>query len=428
MGKAPVERRSTSDGGGQAVVADTAPRQRQSGVADTGANVKRTLKVACVVLDGRFGGPQSRIIQVATRLRSRGVETAVLLPAAQSEFFQERLRDAGIPAHMLRMRYLSLKPVKLALNFLELPRVVCRMRKDLRKERADVVHCNGIWQPHGVLAGKLAGAKVLMHLNDTNPARSFKLIFRLLAPLIDGYVVAGQRVNRVYFGTRGRRWFRRPVFEVQDPADVERYDPARVKPDPKVAALLGVKVVTVANINPLKGLEYFVEMARLVSSKAPGVQFFIAGARLGSQQAYADMLERMVHTYALTNVHFLGRVSNVDQVLKASDIYVCTSTQEASPLSVWEAMAMEKAIVSTDVGDVSLFLGDGTCGYVVPVGDVQTLADRVLALVGDAALRERMGKGAREAATQFVSLDRCVERHEEAYRTLVQGKRPLRHA
>ena len=41
------------------------------------------------------------------------------------------------------------------------------------------------------------------------------------------------------------------------------------------------------------------------------------------------------------------------------DIYICTSNNEASPLSVWEAMSMEKAIISTDVGDVGKFIDDG---------------------------------------------------------------------
>ncbi|RLG33440.1 hypothetical protein DRN98_03915, partial [Methanosarcinales archaeon] len=63
-------------------------------------NSKKTsnmpIKVANIILDGRFGGPQNQILQVAERLKKYEIETIVIIPKKDSEFFYSKLVEKNI--------------------------------------------------------------------------------------------------------------------------------------------------------------------------------------------------------------------------------------------------------------------------------------------------------------------------------------------
>ena len=111
------------------------------------------------------------------------------------------------------------------------------------------------------------------------------------------------------------------------------------------------------------------------------LHFSIVGQFLDSQKAYFEKLNNLKNDLNLQNVVFYGASHDVRSVLKAADIYVCSSIAEASPMSVWEAMSMGKAVVSTDVGDVSCFIKNDINGFVVPIKNPGLLADRVNTLI-----------------------------------------------
>ena len=78
-------------------------------------------------------------------------------------------------------------------------------------------------------------------------------------------------------------------------------------------------------------------------------------------------------------------------LLKRFDIFICSSLSESGPMTLWEAMSMAKPIVSTDVGDVSHYVHDEENGFVVPIGDVDQLTNRILQLLNDEIICKRFG-------------------------------------
>ena len=97
---------------------------------------------------------------------------------------------------------------------------------------------------------------------------------------------------------------------------------------------------------------------------------------------------------------------------------MCSSDNEASPLSVWEAMSMEKPIVSTDAGDIGKFIANGTNGYLVNVGDEIALGKKIKRLFLDSNLRKKFGKLARKTAIKKLDLKICAQLHLSAYQAI----------
>ena len=85
-------------------------------------------------------------------------------------------------------------------------------------------------------------------------------------------------------------------------------------------------------------------------------------------------------------------------------------------------MAMEKPIVSTDVGDVCQFINDGVNGFIVPVGDVRQLAEKIAILIENPSIRSEFGKRARITAIEKLDLTIAVRRHVEVYRAVLENR------
>jgi len=183
--------------------------------------------------------------------------------------------------------------------------------------------------------------------------------------------------------------------------DTALFDPEKVVKDPVIAVYAGLKIVTVGNINPTKGVEYFIEMASILNQWYDNLSFFVVGPHLDSQKVYSDKIIGLMKKCDLKNLHFCGSSENIPSILKAADIYVCSSIAEASPISVWEAMSMAKPIVSSDVGDVAKFIKDGVSGYIVPIKNAPAMAEKVGLLIENADLRKEVGTNARKIAVIF---------------------------
>jgi glycosyltransferase involved in cell wall biosynthesis len=284
-----------------------------------------------------------------------------------------------------------------------------------KKERFDIIHCSGgSWQYKGLIAGKLAGAKTLWHLNDTGMPPVILFFLKILATrFADGFIAAGQRVKDFYTPHIGSS--DKPIFEIQAPVATANFDSQHVKADKAVNSKEGIKIISVGNLNPLKGYEYFIEMAERLNQIHKNLHFFIVGPDFESQRIYVNRLYNLKRQFNLNNLNFYGACHDVRQVLKPADIYVCSSITEASPISVWEAMSMGKAIVSSNVGDVPRFIKDNKNGFIVPCRDSQALAAKVDTLITAPELRKNFGKRARQTAKQFLDISVIVQNHLNAY-------------
>jgi glycosyltransferase involved in cell wall biosynthesis len=84
------------------------------------------------------------------------------------------------------------------------------------------------------------------------------------------------------------------------------------------------------------------------------------------------------------------------KLLAESDIYVLPSHNEGLPMSVLEAMAMHQPVVTTRVGGIPELVSDGVDGLLIDASDQDALANALSTLLGDAALRGRLGQAARD--------------------------------
>jgi glycosyltransferase involved in cell wall biosynthesis len=152
----------------------------------------------------------------------------------------------------------------------------------------------------------------------------------------------------------------------------------------------------------------------IVRQDKPDVVLRVAGRTTSA--AYDRAVREFVAAQGLQrNVEFLG-LQDKDRLLDEyarCAVVLLASVQETAPMTVIEAMAAGKPVVATRVGGVPHLVENGSSGFTVAAGDVESLASRVLTLLDDRDLRRRMGQRGRELAQRF-----RVETVADAYRRL----------
>lgn len=378
----------------------------------------KPIRVANITEEGRYSGPPARIAAVAEKLNAQGIETWVFYPRRISERLANELQARGVSQAPMSLHRLTLYPPDLLMFVLLFPYEVWRLYRALRERRIDIVHCNGSWQWKGMLAAKLAGIPAIWHLNDTGMPRPIRWIFRIIASrCATAFIVAAKRTGEYYLA--GNALSTRPCTEIQAPVDCRRLNPENVAPAAQITALAGPRILSVGNVNPLKDFPTLIRAAVHLRDRF-GLQpsIVIVGYMFDSQKRHIAEIESLIRTSGLKNIRLLGPTDDVAGCLAAVHLYVCSSRLEASPMAVWEALAMGLPVVSTDVGDVQRLNEKGRFGSVVPVGDAEAMAEAIQALLADAENRAITGQRARKFALEQLDLDLCVRRHAEVYQSL----------
>jgi glycosyltransferase involved in cell wall biosynthesis len=179
-----------------------------------------------------------------------------------------------------------------------------------------------------------------------------------------------------------------------------------------------VQVVSiVANFRlDVKDHPTFLRSARRVLEIKPNVRFLLAGEGplLDDVKAYADSLG--LHDSAF----FLGQAESVAELLAVSDVCVLSSKSEGFSNSILEYMAAAKPVVVTDVGGAREMVVDGSSGYIVPVGDDEAMADRIISLLCQPDRANAMGEAGRAVVEQRFSVTERLRKTTTLYEALLR--------
>ena len=208
------------------------------------------------------------------------------------------------------------------------------------------------------------------------------------------------------------------VVSIPTGIDVERFSPG---PAAQARAALGldpdgVVIGIVATLRSWKGHRHLFEAFAGLADR--GARLVVVGD--GPQR---EALEALAGELAIADrVRFTGNQADVAPWMRAFDVFCLPSyANEGVPQALMQAMACGLPVITTAVGSIAEIVQDGDTGLMVPPEDPASLRAAIERLLGDGALRARLGKNAHEAALQRFGEERMVERMLEVFTTVAKA-------
>jgi glycosyltransferase involved in cell wall biosynthesis len=290
----------------------------------------------------------------------------------------------------------------------------------VKKEEPDIIHLHGYGSANfGRMIIPFVKVKTLVHEHVTDPN------FPAYQGLIDGWLSRwtdwGIAVSNSVkdFTVKKRRLPADRVEVIFNGAPLDRFNPPSKETIIREKQKLGLRPETtvvgaVGRLDEQKGFKYLIEGAAQLAGDGFDGRFVIVGDGPLMAELKGSAQQLGVENYFI----FTGFCSDIRPVQAAFDIQVFPSLWEGTPLTLFEAMAMEKAIVSTNVDGLGEVLRHEENALVVAPHDPDGLAEGIARLWADIQLRERLAVTAKRDSKHY-DIQSTVNQIQKVYEGLV---------
>ena len=305
--------------------------------------------------------------------------------------------------------------------------LAAKMAEVAREHRLDLFHVHYAI-PHaiaGFLAQQMLGAgapKLITTLHGTDVTlvgqdRSFFEITRFGIDRSDGVTAVSRFLRQM---TLDEFQIKNGIEVIYNFIDLAAYCPTRAYKDRAAFARPDERILLhVSNFRPVKRVLDVVRILERVNRDVPSVLLMVGeGPERSSAQALARRLGLQ------DRVRFLGTQESVQELAAMADVFLLPSELESFGLSALEAMACGVPVVGSDSGGLPEVVKDGETGYLLPVGEVEAMASRVIDILRDEERRGRMGAAGRRRAEELFGADRIETQYERYYEKIQGSEKP----
>jgi glycosyltransferase involved in cell wall biosynthesis len=387
---------------------------------------ERGLRIVHVIARLNVGGASLHVLQLAAAQRKRGHEVLVVAGtlAPGEESMEYLVDELDVPLRRLPALQRELSPRRDAEAIREVGRVI-------RTQRPDVLHT------HTAKAGGVGRVAALL-ARSRRPA--------VVVHTYHGHVLHGYfgRTKETFYRrlerALGRRTSRLVAVspEVRDDlvalgvAPASRFEvipygfdlSTRVGGDggarERIRAELGAGAETfvVGWVGRLTAIKRPLDLVRVLAALVErGADALLCVVGDGPDRQDVERLARKLGVE--DRCRLVGFQTELPPWYAAFDVLCLTSANEGTPVAAIEALAAGKPVVATRAGGTETVVDDGVSGYLVPVGDVDALVDRLAELAANPDQRAQMGSRGAELTRERFGLERMVDDVERLYRSLL---------
>ena len=307
-------------------------------------------------------------------------------------FFEHKIRDMGCKFYCIPMENRSMNIVSLGRYTRELSRLIEKINPDI------VFSFQLKPNTFGVLAAKKAGVKNIYSMVEgagdvfINNTLKWKLVRFVVCRL---YKKAFRNVRKVFFLNEDdkQEFIERKLVQSEQceiihgiGVDLERFSYRPIKNRRTF--------LMVARMLKTKGIYEYCECARLVRKKYPDAVFNYLGAE--GNVKVADIQEYIDDG----SVRYLGTTNDVRPYLEECTAFILPSYREGLPMSIMEAEASGRAIITSDNVGCRDTVREGYNGFLVEKGNAQGLAEKAIRCIEHPEEAEQMGKNSRTFAEE----------------------------
>ncbi|MEW6131168.1 MAG: glycosyltransferase family 4 protein [Acidobacteriota bacterium] len=184
-----------------------------------------------------------------------------------------------------------------------------------------------------------------------------------------------------------------------------------------------LSVACIGQLTPEKGQEEFVRAIGQISQRRSDVEYLIAGVEQEDGEPFTHRLKELAEFLGIAGrIRFMGYVHHIPELLAAVDVVVVPSWDEGFSLVTIEALACRRAVLASNVGGIRGIIKDNVTGALFPAREVNALAQKLLWILADSTMRDRLAmQGQIDASARF-GRDNVIDQIEALYTGLLTKK------
>ncbi len=369
-------------------------------------------KICYIDEDGRFGGPQQRMMLIASELLRRDIKVEFLIPNNEVEIFKKKLIDKKLNFHQLNINRLSLRPKYLLKYLFFFFYEIFIIINFLKRGNYDLIQANSTPQFKAIIASIILKIQCVWVIEDSYFPMIVVKIFELLAKVSNCKIVyTSERVFEFYFKKNPKlKNFKKEIFA---PVDQKIFNINNIYGIPDYIDKNKITITTVASLVPVKGIEYFIDAAETLYDQNQNLDFIIAGPSISSQKKYFKLIKKKLE--GKKYIKYIGMVENVAELLFNSQVFVCSSLSEAGPITVYEAMSMKLPVVTTNVGACNQVIKDNVSGLIVNTRSADNLSKAINKIIKNDDFKTKLAENAYIFSKDFFSVKRITDEYLRVY-------------
>jgi glycosyltransferase involved in cell wall biosynthesis len=375
------------------------------------AGKRRPVPVLLMVRELNLGGIEHDVTKIAIHIDRSRFEPYVASYNAHGRRYDE-LQQANVPVLHLPLKSLISKAAAVAAS---------RFWSHIRKHRTQLIHAYDASAIFAVPLARIFRVPVVVssqlgsrNLLDAKTHGQLRWTDRMVDAvvvnceamrihMVEDENVPRSRIELCYNGLDTHEF-----FPLQEP-----------KPDPVSTASLVIGTICV--LRPEKALGVLQEAFARIHHFDPAMRLLIVGSGPELQRLQENSRRLGLDDCCI----FLPATPQVPKFLRAMDIFVSCSSSEAFSNSILEAMASGCCVVASRVGGTPELIEDEDRGLLFGAGNVEELAQKLLRVIQNVALRKKLGVRAAEFAASKLNMQIAVQRTMEIYETLLYRKKAL---
>ena len=180
-------------------------------------------------------------------------------------------------------------------------------------------------------------------------------------------------------------------------------------------------VACIGQITPAKGQEEFIRAAGRIVNMRSDTEFLIVGEEKDSDGDFTAQLIKLSESLGLgERVRFMGKIRHMPELFAAVDIVVVPSWDEGFSLVTIEAMAARRPVIASNIGGLGQIVSDNSTGLLFPPRDVRALTEKLIWMLSDAPLRERLAVHAQKDVYVRYGREQIIDRIEALYTRVLE--------
>ncbi len=358
-----------------------------------------------------YGGAEHHILLLARNLNKEKYKiTLICSKYKQLDEWCKQWMDHGFPVHRLKVAHKHD------------PRHGGQLKKILKKEKPDLLHIQ-LWNPgacrYAFGAVDKKKTKVLATEHDPFPLSGLKNSFKKKCLKKTDFEIAVSNANRKML-LKLYPQLKNKIVTVHNGIDLEEFrkplihfvnqQKLHIKQRIFNAKADDFVIISVAALHERKGLNYLIEAFAKVAEKKEKVKLTIVGE--GPER---KKLEKLIKNLKLDDkVTLTGSQKEIAFLLGASDLFVLASIKEAFGLAILEAMEAGIPVIGSNVGGIPEIIENNKTGLLVKAKDVESLKEKILQLMENKPLRQKLTYVASHHVKKF-DVGEMVKKTEKIY-------------